>query len=252
MFQTSKAMRVPVLLRQAMQSIIDVNPSMEHRYFTDEMQEEYVRLKATPAVLKAYLTLVPHAFRSDLFRYVYLYNEGGCYFDSDFVAATTFEHVIDEEVEFVSAEDNGIGFLYNALMCSAPRHPLMRLALNMSVTRILAHFYDHSALSITGPGLFGDAFDQLYGQRPREFRRPARGVLLLSYRRTDECGCGHISDAEGRHYFATAYPEFRTEMKAYHRQRPYWTYVEQRAVYTDGEKTLPEEPAKPDAEDVKA
>merc|ERR1712146_188948 len=138
--------------------------------------------------------------------------------------------------------DNGISFLYNAIMCVSPGHSLMRMALNMSVHRILTHFYDASALSITGPGLLAEAFDQLYGSPPREFQSVARGVRLLTYRRQMECGAGFIMDEPGKSYFATAFPEFRVEMKHYHRQRPYWHYVEERAVYADGDKILPEDP----------
>ena len=107
-------------------------------------------------VLYSYDTLVPGAFKADLWGYCILYKLGGVYLDIKYkwingfklIALTTDEHFVrDRCVEVVL---NRLA-IYNALMICKPGNEILLKCINRVVENVRNRFYDTSALDITGP-----------------------------------------------------------------------------------------------------
>jgi mannosyltransferase OCH1-like enzyme len=75
--------QLPDALMRNVQSMRELNPDWVVRVYDDEDIENYIAANFGPNVLKTYLK-IDAAYgpaRADLFRYLLIYNEGGCYLD---------------------------------------------------------------------------------------------------------------------------------------------------------------------------
>ena len=79
--QTDESNNLCLLKYNSVMSLIELNPEYEYIFFDRIARRKFIRKHFTTEILEAYDTLVPGAFRADLFRYCYLYLHGGCYFD---------------------------------------------------------------------------------------------------------------------------------------------------------------------------
>ena len=60
----------------------------EYRFYSDEAAAEYLSLHFPPEVREAYDSIIPGAFKADLFRYCALLIDGGVYADMDVLLET--------------------------------------------------------------------------------------------------------------------------------------------------------------------
>jgi mannosyltransferase OCH1-like enzyme len=143
----------------------NINPEYESRYYTDEEQVAYIT-KHEPDLLQYYNTLIPPAFKADLFRLVVLYYEGGIYMDDKSTSLFPFSHYIKPEKEFVIFADATEGYGYNGFMASVPGHPIVRKNLDQMKQNIKKRYYGLSPLDPTGPGLMGKCINAYVGRPP--------------------------------------------------------------------------------------
>lgn len=68
---------LPKGMRAALERMKAGNPAFHFRFFTGEDMRNYIAAYAPPPVLVAFDTLLPQAYKADLFRYFALYREGG-------------------------------------------------------------------------------------------------------------------------------------------------------------------------------
>ena len=206
LFQTNKKDQVPKDMRRAMQSLIDMNPEYTYHYFSDSAIRPFIqKYFPTGDVLRAFDALIPGAFRSDLFRYCFLYIHGGVYLDADVLAVLPLSELLGSEDEFVSAEDSGNGWVHNALLGAAPRNPIIKVALDTAVDRITRCDYGRNPLSVTGPMLLRDVVGnrllgldaavvspEFLGRKLRIGYYEALKMRLLPYTRGTYCSVGQI------------------------------------------------------------
>lgn len=229
--QTNKLDRVPPRLREVMRSHVEVNPDFDYVFWSDARIRDYIQEHFDVRTLAAFDRLIPGAFRSDLFRYCWLFVEGGVYIDGDMTSQTPLSELLHPDEGFVSAEDNKNGFIYNAFMAAAPRHKIVAKAIELAVTRILADHYGNHALDITGPAMLRDAYEAVTGKRV-EVHGVWEDTRLLEYGRQPHCGVGNIRDSSGKSLFLTGYREYRAEMAFYFAgSMPYWGYWTGHGVY---------------------
>lgn len=69
--------RLPRGMRAAVETMKAASPTFDFRFFDSGDMRDYIAAHATPAVLNAFDSLRPQAYRADLFRYFVLYREGG-------------------------------------------------------------------------------------------------------------------------------------------------------------------------------
>jgi hypothetical protein len=68
-------------MREAYNAWVHENAGLRFELHNLEQAEAYIAQQYQPAVLSAFRTLQPFAFKTDLFRYIVLYNQGGWYVD---------------------------------------------------------------------------------------------------------------------------------------------------------------------------
>ncbi len=140
------------------------NPDCEYQYFNDTQCAAFLSTHFGDAVVQAFHTLRPGAFKADLFRYAYLYVRGGVYVDLDM--APVPGHTIDSilrrtpHAAFVACvERPGICGVWQGFMACVPGIAFLNEAVNMIVHHTQIRYYPPSRstwdgiLSITGPAL---------------------------------------------------------------------------------------------------
>ena len=96
----------------------------------------------------AYPDLVPHfhaeqsgAFKADICRLAFLYLHGGYYFDVDVDILEPY--IPDPDVTFVTVNDDKMRYLFQAILMTSPRHPIIKRALELEL--------DHYEKGLTPP-----------------------------------------------------------------------------------------------------
>jgi len=169
-FQTTHTKEIYNIIHyNSIMSYIELNPEYEYRIFDDNDSRLFIKknfdedTEGKTNILKAYDMLISGAFKADLFRYCYLYVNGGCYFDCKSILRKPLREIILPNDDFILCKDIGKGY-YNAVMISMPKNHLIMDLIKESVNNIL-HFHtifninDHdfnnidNILSLTGPVL---------------------------------------------------------------------------------------------------
>jgi len=94
----------------------------EVKYFTDNPLDEF------PDIIKVFNSIVKQQHKADLFRYYYLYINGGVYLDSDAMIHDNITNII-KEYDFVSVLSTVPSVIFNGFIASVPKHPIMYEAL---------------------------------------------------------------------------------------------------------------------------
>ena len=153
--------KIPPKMREAMDSFKTLNPGFEY-YYLDDNAVNIFFLKYYGSESEeywAFCNLVPGAFKADLFRYCFLYIFGGFYTDSDMVALTSFENVVDfKRDKFVTSLEKVEFGLFQAIMASTPKHPILRVAIDAVIHNVKIKAKPAWELEITGPVRAFDCF----------------------------------------------------------------------------------------------
>lgn len=216
-------------MQKAVDSIDTLNPDYEHRICDDQDCEDYVREHFEPEVLEAYQTLVPKAFKADLWRYCVLYREGGVYMDIDFVAQVPLSEILRPDDVFVSVKDRaklvGESAVYQAFIACVPQLPAMKHVIDFCVRNVLKRASPTSCLAVTGPIAFGDAIN--------EYRKKANAPLWLGDNKVKDVtlrllvfsddGGAVLDKPEGRELFWSKFPEYYQEGAVHYGGVEYYT-----------------------------
>lgn len=156
-------------VNNSIESILLLNPEYEYRFFTSTDRRMFIQTHFNTDVIKAYDLLVSGAYQADLFRYCYLFIEGGCYIDCKMIQRIPFRSLLKEDTKFVTCIDyertnqlnrtTGTSLL-NSIICSCPKDLRLRDMIDACVDNILnrRYFFETTdiihILDITGPTLF--------------------------------------------------------------------------------------------------
>lgn len=151
-FQTWHTKLLPPLMFQAVQKIKQNNPRFNYFLFDDNDCREFIAKHFEPIVLKAYDSLIPGAYKADLWRYCVLYINGGIYLDIKYVPINSFKFINLVEQEHWVLDHGGQG-IYNALMVCKPQNNILNKAIYKIVDNVRNKYYGTSFLEPTGPTL---------------------------------------------------------------------------------------------------
>jgi hypothetical protein len=162
--QTSKDNKCRNLLHyNSIMTFLELNPEYEYRFFDNTSCREFIKNNFDNSVLIAYDSLIPGAYKADLFRYCYLQINGGCYFDCKMILRIPLRKIINYNDTFIICEDykgySGTNKqLYNAVI----------LTINNKLGNVIIGCVDNinkklynGTLNITGPGLLYKYFFNL-------------------------------------------------------------------------------------------
>lgn len=224
--QTNETDRVPPGMFKAMKTIIDLNPEYEYRYYSDESAQEYLRSHYGHRVVNAYNDLIPGAYKADFFRYCFLYMNGGVYLDCGMVCIVPLRKIVKPNDTFISAEDNGSNFVYNAFMCSTKGNCIVGKAIELCLLNIESRDLTDDMLNITGPGLLGKAFRHIVKEIPNCDVDYDAGIKLLRHRsagvlKADPKNYSGEIDHKELVCLKTKYPEYAEERQWYNTKKHY-------------------------------
>jgi mannosyltransferase OCH1-like enzyme len=171
------------------------NSGWSYRFYDDQDIISYVQNVADFSELsvtkqqyvQAHNSLIPGAAKADLFRYLVMYNEGGCYIDIDVDMLVPLHTFIREGHELVTSCDHVYRpcaannhrpwedldhwnqFSMQQFLAYIPNHPFMRRVLELSVSCVINQKFVHAPPCV--PTLTG----------PRVLDRAVHEVLELPY-----------------------------------------------------------------------
>ena len=141
-------------MKQCVHRIQRQNPQFQHFLYDDADCEAFIRQNFDSNVLYAYQTLIPGAYKADLWRYCILYIYGGIYLDIKYQCMDHFQliSVVDDEY-FVMDRYNVLNQLavYNAFMVTKPGNKILRKCIDKVVENVQNRSYGSCPLNVTGP-----------------------------------------------------------------------------------------------------
>ena len=159
-FQTWHTKDLPQNMKIATDLIKIMNPAFQHFLYDDNDCREFIKNNYPIEVLEAFDTLIPGAYKADLWRYCILYKEGGIYMDIKYIPHNDFRFInLTENENFVlDADKNGV---YNALIACKPGNKILHRAINAVVRNVKNKYYGRTNLEPTGPHLLSRFFHPL-------------------------------------------------------------------------------------------
>lgn len=177
----------PAEIVNLIDSIRTVNSAIPHVLFSDTSVRDYVKLHK-PELLRFWLDCPKPAFRADMFRILYLYNEGGLWLDADEQPVHPLSIIqpslLNNLVLSTFGEYYGGYYANNDFVICPPGHPLAEVALN-EMMRSVNILSSRSSGQIDYYHHFGPALWTRVISAALETNQVARGVILLSRRSKD-------------------------------------------------------------------
>jgi mannosyltransferase OCH1-like enzyme len=140
-------------------SFLELNPEYEYYYFNDEQSRTFIKKNFKKEILDAYDLLVPGAYKADLFRYCYLYINGGCYFDCKMILLYPLRTIINSEDEYILVKDGDNKSIYNAVMLFNKRVENLLHLINHITNNVLNRVRASNDLELTGPKIICNFFN---------------------------------------------------------------------------------------------
>ena len=230
--QTFETKNKPVGMAKACESWRVNNHDYVYLFYDASERIDFIKEHFEKPVLTAYDTILPGAFKADLFRYCVLYIRGGVYVDSDTICLTSIDKYISSNDKLVVVRDDPMAkkWLANAFIAVTPKHPLMWEAINQAVKNIQSkqeQFY----LDYTGPGLLGKCLNRVSGRDIEteyelgDQRIGKERVKILQHDFTTT-----QFKYNGEPILHVEYPAYREEMKALN-NKPFFDYVQNNKVF---------------------
>ena len=146
-------------MKEARSILIKQNPEFEFKLFNENECLKFIKNNFDDDVYDAYVRLIPHAYKCDLWRYCILYIHGGIYLDIGFFPINDFKFIdiIDKEHYVQDIKESGSG-ICNGLIIVKPNNPILLSMINNIVQNVNIQYYGENALSPTGPLLFKNNF----------------------------------------------------------------------------------------------
>jgi mannosyltransferase OCH1-like enzyme len=151
-FQTWHTKMLPPLMFNAVKRIRKHNPRFNYKLFDDNECREFIKNNFKSDVLFAYDSLIPGAYKADLWRYCILFMHGGIYLDIKFSPLNGFKFINLCESEHLVLDADGAG-IYNALMVCKPGNQILYKAIRQIVENVKNKYYGSCCLCPTGPKL---------------------------------------------------------------------------------------------------
>lgn len=146
-------------------SFIDYNPDFEYKHFYDIDIREYIKNNSDEEdkenrILDAFDLLIPGVLKADLFKYFYLYKNGGCYFNCKMVLKKSLISIIKSDDKIILCTNDNKS-LYSGLIMIEKNNINMYNCLKECVTNILNKNKFENKYQTTGHELFNKHFKDI-------------------------------------------------------------------------------------------
>lgn len=251
-FQTSEFSIIPTTMKVVIDSNIKLNPEYNHYFFNNLERIKFISEHFPEDVLSAYNSLVPGAFRADLFRLCVLYIEGGFYFDSGVYFIEPLRNIIKEDTPLLLCEDSNTHFLlrngkkpiYNGFFGSVKGHPLFLENINLIVKNVKEKFYGNDTLGVTGPVSLLNSYEKIYGKFGGWKNSPEEILFLKAdinfwYAKHNLMT---IRDKNENILASTKYINYKKEQRRHISKKGYGSLFHERKMYSTDSNPIMEKP----------
>jgi mannosyltransferase OCH1-like enzyme len=158
-YQSWHSHNIPLDMANNINNLLILNPEFNHYLYSDDDCADFILNNFNEDVLYSFNTLIPGAYKSDLWRYCILYIKGGVYLDIKFYSNVPIISLLKESSTiFVKDRDFGCDHkkgIYNAFMVSPPNNKIFKYCIDNIVESCKFKLYRSGTLDITGPCLLG-------------------------------------------------------------------------------------------------
>ena len=153
-YQTWFTKELPQKMRERVELLKKQNPKFNHYLYDDNDCREFIKNHFKSDVLNAYDSLIPGAYKADLWRLCILFINGGIYMDIKLICVNGFRLIeLTENNHFV--KDRPINSIFNTLMASEKGNAFLYKAIRQIVKNVNNKYYGKTPLSPTGPEMLG-------------------------------------------------------------------------------------------------
>jgi mannosyltransferase OCH1-like enzyme len=194
-YQTWFTKDLPQKMRERVELLKSQNPRFNHYLYDDNDCREFIKNNFKSDVLNAYESLIPGAYKADLWRYCILFINGGIYLDIKLICINGFRLIeLTENNHFV--KDRPANAIFNTLMVSQKGNIFLYKAIRQIVENVNNKYYGNNPLSPTGPEMLGSVI--------------INNKLGVNIDMTHYEGGGYII-YKNRFVISTEYPEYNNE-----------------------------------------
>lgn len=183
------------------QEIIDSwkihNPTYAYTLHDNKDREEFIKTHFPRRVLDAYHSIIPYAYKADLWRYCILYLHGGVFADVDTLCVGSIDEFLEEGISFMAPIDlnkgnkqEGYHNVVNGFIAVTPKSPIMLECIDRIVSHVETNTVPASKLDFSGPGLLGRCVNKYLGNEETASlvgkEGVVNGVKLLHFERDNE------------------------------------------------------------------
>ena len=186
-FQTMETTLLPNEMCEAINKWKELNPEYQHIYFTSLDRRKFIKQHFPKYVYKSYNTILPGAFKADLWRCCVLYIYGGIYADSRTVPCMPLEKLINKTDTFIIPRDRWRSWLWNGFICSRPKHPILKSIITNICNSISNKEYMENPLDVTGPSCVAKVVNTFLNNNKTSFficKTYSNGVKILNFKVT--------------------------------------------------------------------
>jgi mannosyltransferase OCH1-like enzyme len=148
---------LPPLMSKNYELLKKNHPKFKHYLFDENDCREFIKNNFEKNILDAYNSLIPCAYKADLWRYCVLYINGGIYIDIKYKPINNFKLIALTEKEHWVLDSDKRG-VYNALIVCKSGNKTLLKAINQISVNVKNKFYGNNALEPTGPLLLTNFF----------------------------------------------------------------------------------------------
>jgi hypothetical protein len=157
-FQYWHSTDIPPTIQTCIDQLKEQNPDFEHYLFDEKKCRDFIKKNFIVDIVYAYDSLVPIAYKCDLWRYCILYIYGGVYIDVKFICSDNFKLNELNKKPFYFVKDCGTKLhnLANGFIVTKPQNEYLLKGILQIVNNVKTLNYGNSDLHPTGPELLGD------------------------------------------------------------------------------------------------
>ena len=207
-------------MSESIKLVKDAHPTFQLYIYDNNDCYNFIKKYFNDDVLNAYTSLIPEAYKADLWRYCVIYVYGGIYQDIKYQPFNGFSYgtlLNDNDSFFTIDTDYGRNGIYNAFFGCAPRNPKLALCINKIVENVKSKFYGENPLYPTGPLLM----KQFFSDKERE---------EMDLYKTDDFVKDKIASKKNG-IVLKMYDEYRTEQKNQDGFKSYDTHWHEKNIY---------------------
>ena len=160
-FITWSSHEMPPNMKKSINMVMSKNSEFNFYIYSDEDCRKFLQKYFIQEVVDAFDTLIPGAYKADLWRYCVLYKYGGIYQDIKFQPVEKFKYInlINKEYFVRDIKLSGEG-IYNAFMVCKAGNDILYKCIKQILVNVEYKFYGKSTLEPTGPLLMKRFFSQ--------------------------------------------------------------------------------------------